>query len=311
MADTYNVSFDVNNLPMGIDTSDSNGPINITKAGAPKLYFGAAKCGEGTAKDIQYLNTRAQYEKLGLPFIAYYVLRYAGSTVAQQVKNFKSWAGSGCYAYAPDLEKTKDSGSVSKSIVSANTRDFIHGLQDAGLNVLPYTSPGWINEYFRSQVTYLLPDWITSIKLWLAAYNFIGERSTLPIPTGIRRENVLIFQTWNKSPNKFGSIYDSIFIDRDRWIGGALPGVGQPPAPPIEDGPEIVIMHVVNTGKDGLKVRTQPNTSLTSVKFKPNNLMDGTAVNTVERIQNGSDVWRKRLEGGYCAELYKGTRYLI
>lgn len=219
MANTYRVTYDINNLPMGIDTADVNGAVNITKEGAPKLSFGAAKCGEGTYRDTEYLKTRAQYDALGLPFIAYYVLRYS-VPVSQQVANFKKWSGSGCYAYSPDLEKTQDSANYSNSTISVWTRDFIKGLQDAGLNVVPYTTGGWINERFRNPITALLPTWCASgLRWWLAQYNYIGERNNLDIPTGILKENVIIFQTWNRMFNYFGSKYDSQYVDCDRWVG--------------------------------------------------------------------------------------------
>ncbi len=38
----------------GIDSSDYNGAINLTKPGAPSVSFGAARCGVGTVyKDVK------------------------------------------------------------------------------------------------------------------------------------------------------------------------------------------------------------------------------------------------------------------
>lgn len=303
MADTYNVTYDIQNLPMGIDTAgDANGPINITKEGAPVPEFGAAKCGEGYWRDTEYLKTRAQYDKLGKPFIAYYVLRHS-VPIAIQVKMFLNWAGSDCLYYSPDLEKTRDSEQVSKSIVSANTRDFIHGLMDAGKNVMPYTTSGWVNEKFRSPVTYLLPDWVTKeVKSWwLAAYQFIGERSSLPIPTGIDKNKVEVFQTWNKAPNKYGSIYDSWYVDRDRWVG-KFPGSVTPPIQ-TEDPviPSVKLGTVVSP--TGVNVRTSPSTNSSKVGALPYN---SNMIYTAIAKDTEGNTWLK-IDTGWVCSVYRGT----
>jgi len=297
MTDYYTVNFDIKNMPVGLDTSDGNGPVNITKSGSPALAFGSAKCGEGTYRDTEYLNTRAQYDKQGLPFIAYYVLRHSGDSVSQQVKNFILWAGKGCYAYSPDLEKTRDSESRSKSVVSANTRDFISGLLDAGLYILPYSSNGWINEKFRSPSTGLLPSWVTSLDWWLARYSFVGENSVFYIPNGIPQNKVKILQTWNMAPNVYGSIYDSLVLDKDRWAVG-YPGTV---TPSTED--EVTPVYTI-TPLYRLVIRSSPEKANNDTGLRAEYNVTLSAYEMAN--DNKGNVWYKIDTGWICAK-YNGV----
>lgn len=212
--DFYRITFDPEKLPLGIDTADVNGPVNINKDGSPKLSFGIARCGEGIYRDTQYQITRAQYDKAGLPFIAYHVLR-PNLDLDKQILKFKSWAGSGCYGYSWDLEVT---GGVSPSAVSSATKKVTLAMLDAGYNVINYSSPGWIKTYFRSPVTMKYPDWVNSCYWYLAQYADNGECNYIDIPIGLNENRVLVVQTWNKAPNQYGSKYDSVYVDRDRWL---------------------------------------------------------------------------------------------
>jgi len=304
MSETYKVNYDIQSLPLGLDTSAGNGSINITKPGSPALAFGSAKCGEGTYRDPLYLSTRAQYDKAGLPFLAYYVLRHSGDSISQQVKNFISWAGSGCYAYSPDLEKTRDSESISKSLVSANTRDFIAGLLDAGLKVIPYSSAGWINEKFRSPSTYLLPTWVTSLDWWLARYSYIGENSVFYIPTGIAQNKVKILQTWNLAPNKYGSIYDSLFLDMDRWAVDYPGTVAQVPS--SEDDPVATPNTFTVTPLYKLVIRSSPEKSNNDTGYRA---LKGISLAAYETATDSLGNTWARISTGWIAIKYNGTVY--
>jgi hypothetical protein len=138
-------------------------------------------------------------------------------------KNYKNAAGSGCWAYAPDLEETNGQ---SNSIISQDTRDLISMVLDVGWNTVPYSLPGWVNERFRSPETGLLPDWVIKwVKWWLSQYNTDGtERNSLDIPTGIDPADVLVAKTGSQMPNVYGSIYNSKFVDSDRALVWPLPG---------------------------------------------------------------------------------------
>jgi hypothetical protein len=58
MSDYYTVTYDIKNMPVGLDTSADNGPVNITKPGSPALDFGSAKCGEGRRQDLAAYGAR-------------------------------------------------------------------------------------------------------------------------------------------------------------------------------------------------------------------------------------------------------------
>jgi len=69
---------------------------------------------------------------------------------------------------------------------------------------------------------------------------------------------------------------------------------------------EVKTMTVRYSG--GLNVREAPSAGPTKLLTW---LPQGTKVNCVETVKTGSDIWRKRKEGGYCAEVFNGFRYLI
>ncbi|CAK0773763.1 hypothetical protein CCP3SC15_480004 [Gammaproteobacteria bacterium] len=295
--------------PFGIDTADCNGPVNITAPGAPKVYYGAARCGIGFwYKDAEYLNTRRQYDKLGLPFVAYHVL-VPGKPILSQARSFKAWAGSDCYAYSWDLEVANG---CSPSKVSVDTRDALAATEDFGWNQLPYSSPGWINEYFRNPVTHQLPDWVNRYWWWLSQYLLSGVEHPGPvdIPAGMDPKRVLIHQTGSQMPNLYGSKYDSRFVDTNRARIWPFPGFnGSPvivPEVPVIVTPTVPtrVMHVVNC--NGLFIRPQPKKAGATLGL----LLRGSEVNVVKRFEVGSDIWWSRVEGGYCAEVYQGFRYL-
>ena len=294
------ISFVPETLPLGIDTADVNGAVDIHKG--PALAFGGVRCGEGLYRDKLYAATRAQYERDGLPVIAYFVL-YPGQPVAQSVANFKSWAGSGCYGYSWDLE-VKNGQSTSR--ISQDTRDVTLALLDAGYKVINYTTAAWINQYFRSPTTHLLPDWVGKAEWWLAQYVSGREADYIYVPNGLDLERVLIAQTWNQAPNEYGSKYDSVYVDRDRWLRG-YPGATAPAedSMPQESLTETRRMTVSN--KSGLNVRAKPAAGDTQILTW---LPDGSKVDTTEKLTIGLDIWRKRSQGGYVAELYNGFRYL-
>jgi hypothetical protein len=300
----YTVKYDIQNLPVGLDTADCNGVINITKPGAEPLAFGAAKCGEGNYRDTQYLNTRAQYDALGLPFIGYFVLRHSGDSIAQQVRNFLSWAGSGCYAYSPDLEKTRDSTTISNSKISSNTREFVERLLDAGKKLLPYSSQGWINEKFRSPSTGLLPSWVTILDWWFARYSFLGETSVFDIPNGIPEANVKVVQTSNVSINQYGSKYQSVFLDKDRWVRG-YPGTVTPPSTEDET-PTPIPTFTVTSMYDRLTVRSSPEKADndTGNRVSKGHPMVAYEITTDSKL----NTWA-HIATGWIAVVYDGTTY--
>lgn len=239
----YTVKYDLQSLPFGIDTADVNGPVNITNADAPIVQFGAARCGEGYYRDKMYSNTREQYDRLGLPFIAYMVL-YPGNDIQRQIRDFKSWAGSGCWGYSWDLEVRNKQ---SPSRISSDTKTATLAMLDAGYNVINYSSPGFINENYRSPVTGLLPDWINKPWWWIAQYTKSqkSECNTFTYPVGLLQERIRVIQTWNKMPNQYGSIYDSHYIDADRWIlgfPGNKPTVEDEPTPEVSDAEKLSIL---------------------------------------------------------------------
>ncbi|MHC1739719.1 MAG: GH25 family lysozyme [Anaerolineaceae bacterium] len=69
---------------------------------------------------------------------------------------------------------------------------------------------------------------------------------------------------------------------------------------------EVKTMTIKNP--TGLNVRAKPAAGDTQIlTWFPN----GAKVNTVEKLTIGADIWRKRREGGYCAEVFNGFRYLV
>jgi len=295
--------------PFGIDTADCNGPVNLSAPGAKKVQFAAARCGIGYwYRDAQYVATRDQAEKMGIPFLAYHVL-IPGNDVKAQAKAFRSWAGEGCWGYSGDFEVANG---CSPSIVSANTRDYLAETAGFGWRNVPYSSPGWINEYFRSQITYLLPDWINFYQWWLSQYLTSGAENPGPlsVPLGMKMENVLIFQTGSQEQNKYGSIYDSRFVDTDRWVGNGFPSVPvKPETTPVEVTPapaetETGVMHVAC---NGLYVRSKPAKNSEAISL----LLRGTPVNVVATKKIGDYIWVERAGGGWCAQKYLDFVYLI
>ena len=106
-------------------------------------------------------------------------------------------------------------------------------------------------------------------------------------------------------------------LDLDVWMGTmeefSLYAGKTPAIVPviIEDGssqasiPETRRLTVNN--KTGLNVRAKPAAGDTQILIW---LPDGSKVDTTEKLTIGSDIWRKRSQGGYVAELYNGFRYL-
>ena len=291
------VKYDVAKLPMGIDTADVNGSINLDNPGAPKVSFGSARCGEGLYRDTEYNKTRAQYDKKGLPFIAYHVI-YPGQKVSTFVKNFLNWAGTGCYGYSIDCE-VKNGQTPSR--ISQDTRDATLGLLDAGVNVINYTTTSWINTYFRSPTTHELPDWVTKVKWWLAQYTKLGltENNYLYIPTGMPIENVLIFQTWNKMPNKFGSVADSRYLDCDRWIYGVPTSVPSSEDEPVKTAKVIALA--------GVKIRTSPEVANNDTGKR---YAYGTLITFIDtKTDKSGNIWLKT-DLGWCCSKYGRYTYI-
>jgi len=294
--------------PFGIDTADCNGAVDISTPGAPKISFGAARCGIGYwYKDSQYLHTRAQYDKLGLPFVAYHVL-IPGNSISAQAKAFKNWAGSDCYAYSWDLEVTNN---CLPSKVSADTRDALAAIDDFGWRQMAYSTVGWIDEYFRNHLTGQLPDWVKKYMWWLARYLLNGQECpSLILPKGLDAKNVPVMQSWNMMPNAYGSKYDSQYVDGDRGLIWPLPGwngvpvVSPTPVTPVPVPVATQVLHVVNC--NGLHIRSKPTRSSDGIGM----LLRGAPVNVVKKIYVGNDIWWSRAEGGYVAQQYDGFVYL-
>ena len=292
--------------PFGIDVADCNGPVILNKAGAPALKFVGARVGIGYwYKDVQYAHTKAQADALAIPTIAYHVL-IPGSPLASQISSFKSWAGKpgAAWGVAWDLEVTNGQ---TPGKISLDTKTVIQAMLDAGYNVINYSSPGWIDEYFRNPVTNLLPDWVIANRWWFAQYYSNGvERFTLDVPKGMSDSQILIHQTNSQAPNLYGSIYDSQDMDTDRWRIGTVPVIGSVPAPITPaPTPVISVFHVVNC--NGLYVHSKPN-SLESTRTGL--LLRGAQVNGATKIVVDGNIWWLQAEGGYVAQTYNGNTYL-
>lgn len=190
--------------------------------------------------------------------------------------------------------------------------DFMRNFLEGGLFAPRYKLIQATKDTFANGVWYKAGQWYQP-----PIDHFLTDAELLSYPkpkAGLFREPLITQYASTLSGKMFdfdGNVDADFVKDETTYALLKRKAVGAGPAvipPPHEDGPEIIVMTVINTGSLGLKVRTSPSTS--SAKLQPNNLPNGSKVNTVERIQDGADVWRKRLEGGYCAELYDGERYL-
>lgn len=300
----YNDAF-----PAGCDTADCNGPVNLSKPGAPVPAFWMGRCGISYYwKDSEYLNTRRQADALGKPFIAYSVF-HPGESISKQVAAFLEWAGKGCYGYSWDLEVNPLN--VSQSKVSADTRDATLALLDTGLYVINYSSPYWIKEYFTNWGK-SSPDWLNQCDWIIAQYMVNGQEHPGPveIPAGIDPERVWGHQSWNMMPNVYGSVYDSKYLDKDRYLlSKALPGgavvVDEPADEPETETPAaFATLTVANCG--GLHIREKPCRESADLGM----LLQGTPVRVTGAVLEGNNIWWKRLEGGYCCQRYDGWVYL-
>jgi len=74
----------------------------------------------------------------------------------------------------------------------------------------------------------------------------------------------------------------------------------------VDEVEEIKVMKVRN--QYGLNVRLAPSAGPTQVIGW---LPDKSKVNCVQTIRYGSEIWHKRAEGGYCAEVHNGITYLV
>jgi len=294
------------NKPSGCDTADCNGAVNLTKAGAPVPAFWMARAGIASCwKDSEYLNTRRQADKLGIPFIAYHV-PHPGEPIAQQVKDFLEWAGSGCFGYCGDFEVDPHSVGISK--VAVDSRDYTLALLDAGKYVVNYSSPFWIKEYFTNWGK-SSPAWLNQCDWIIAQYlsNGLEHPGPVEIPAGIDPSHVWGHQSWNKMPNVYGSVFDSKYLDRDRYLlSKDLPG-----ATVVDDEPETVpdtttAYATLTVVPNGLHIRKEPCRESDDLGM----LLQYAQIKVTEAVLEGDNIWWKRLEGGYCAQRYDGWTYL-
>lgn len=295
----------INSLPFGCDSADCNGAVNLSSPNAISPRFWAARDGIGYwYKDVQYSHTRGQADAMGIPFIAYHVL-VPGDDLKSQISSFQNWAGKGCTFYGWDLEVANG---CTAGKVSQDTKYVTQAMLDAGYPLMNYSSPGWITEHFVSPVTKLVPDWVNTCWWWLAEYaNGILENNYLAVPAGMNSNKILVFQDGDSTPNTYGSVYDSKFVDTDRWLLN-FPGTVAP-APIPEPVPAPIIayqtLHVVNC--NGLYVHSRPDCQIAD---RIGILLKDAPVNVTSRILFGSNIVWKRLEGGYVWQRYMGFTYL-
>jgi hypothetical protein len=74
----------------------------------------------------------------------------------------------------------------------------------------------------------------------------------------------------------------------------------------VDNIDEVKTMAVKN--KSGLNIRSGPSAGPTPIIGW---LPDKSKVHCIQTIKYGSDIWRKRAEGGYCAEVHNGITYLV
>ncbi len=143
-------------------------------------------------------------------------------------------------------------------------------------------------------------EWRGKLRFWQYASD--GDLDQNGVGDGLRlgmEEKNLDLDVWTGTVKEFSE-----------YCGRTPASVPDPEPPQVEDpviihNDEIRVMTVTNP--QGLNIRCKPQKDDLPLKGW---LANGTKVNTIRKIVEGSNIWRERKEGGFVAEVYNNFTYL-
>ncbi len=182
---------------MGIDVSNFQGSINWTQVaadsvGGSSISFAWAKCDEGSASNVDYIDPTFQTNvagatTAGIMIGAYHLAHPELDTPASEadffVANARAQIGAGYLRPVLDLEEGGGVPVVGASSLSGWVNDFLSDVQAlSGVTPIIYTDSNYAQSYLDSSVA--------KNNLWIANYNYPTQSQTASPPVGV-------FNVWN------------------------------------------------------------------------------------------------------------------
>ena len=155
----------------GIDVSEYQGKIDWDKVKANGIEFAILRVGFGMdekSQDDEYIERNIEEcERVGIP-IGVYLFSYAntvGKASSEAEHTLRLVAGHKLpMGVWYDIEDTKTSGSISKSLLTDIINKYCGIIQEAGYNVGIYANLNWLNNKIDSSLQDKYP-------IWVAQYN--------------------------------------------------------------------------------------------------------------------------------------------
>ena len=167
----------------GVDTSSSNGNIDLAKVKKAGYDFVMIRCGFGdnitSQDDSQFENTVKKAEKLGMPW-GVYIYSYATSieqakSEAQHVKRLLK-GKKPTLPIAFDMEdadgyKSKR-GAMKKSLITDICKTFLAEIKKVGYYPMLYSSRSWFDTYIDKSVYSKYDLWVAQ---WASSCSYTGS----------------------------------------------------------------------------------------------------------------------------------------